>query len=107
MLVSPRPPSFLLTYSRLTSLDIWKLPCIDICFLVSMSRSLISFLVHSKTPIVGVSTGTANVLCAWTLLMLFSFELQIFLTLFLYSDVNLFLLSGPSYPMLSSIPRYL
>ena len=72
-----------------------------------MSKSLISFLVHGKTPIVGVSTGTANVLCAWTLLMLFSSELQIFLTLFLYSDVTLFLLSGPSYPIQQMVVGHL
>ena len=61
-------------------------------------------------PKVGVRTGSAKTLCAMYLLYADSLleveSLQIFRTHFLYSAVTCTLLSGPTYPIFSSRPRY-
>ena len=93
--VKPLPPSFLGTYSRSTSLRLWRLPVYVRILLVAISRFLISCLVQFIIPIVGVITGMAKVLWAVILLLLYRSELYIFLTRLLYSFVTLSLLRGP------------
>ena len=56
----------------------WKFPVIASSFLVLKSISLISFIVQSTIPIDVIKTGTANVLCAITLLKDESSEFHIF-----------------------------
>ena len=71
------------------------------------SSFLISSFVQLSTPIVGVISGTAKLLRVIDLFMAFNSDLQILLTLLLYSLMTRSLCSGPSKPTDSSIPRYL
>ena len=106
-LFKPLPPSFLLTYSRSTSLFLWKLPDMHSSFLVFLSTSSISCSVHSKIPAVGTKIGSANVLCAIVLFLEFNSDDHIALTRLKYSFKIFPLLIDPSYWMFSSSPRYL
>ena len=64
----PLPPISCLIYSRSVSLFGWIFPVIDKIFLVLILISLVSCIVQSSIPILGVVTGFAKVLCAIVLL---------------------------------------
>ena len=102
----PLPPVFRPIYSRSTSLFGWKFPVTDNIFLVLISISLISCIVQSSIPIVGVITGVAKALCAIVLLKADSSDDHILFTQERYSFETLSLLIVPSYAIFLSWPRY-